>query len=108
MGAKTFCNNTEYELAITLTIRHGDTPGSEAGSKAFTLGAHGNTFITYSEGINPYLDKILVSANGQGNHIEVQLGVVTRGSSVDNAFNMHDTVDINKSNDSLVLSFRNK
>jgi hypothetical protein len=107
MGAKTFINNTGYNLSVMLTVRRGDMPGNEAGVDSFSLGSKGNLFVQYSGDDNPYLDGISVNAVDRGNIIASQDFVITRGSDVDNALNMNDTVCFDMQNESIILSFRN-
>lgn len=108
MGVKTFTNQTPYSLNIVLTVRQGDTPGSEAGTQGFTLQPAQSQLYTYSEGTtNPYLDCVVADIDSAGNVIGSQQAVTIRSSAVDNALNMNNTVVFGLQGQSLVVGYSN-
>jgi hypothetical protein len=107
MGAKTFRNATQYDLSIMLTVRRGDQPGNEEGTKSFSLSKGQRQFVEYSSGANPYLDGIAVNAVEYGNIVASQEFVITRGSQVDNEFNTNKCIDISMNETNITLSFHN-
>ena len=109
MGAKTFRNSSPYQMAVTLTVRQGDTPGKEAGIMTFALGPNQSQWVNYSGDDNPYLDAIAVMATtpNAGGIVAAQDIVLTRGSQIDNEFNTNNQVNIAVNGASIVLSFAN-
>ena len=109
MGAKTFHNSTSYHMAVTLTVRQGDSPGHEAGITTFPLSPGQTQSVQYSDDANPYLDAIAVMATtpGTGGIVAAQDIVLTRGSQIDNEFNTNDQVNIGVNGSSIVLNFEN-
>jgi hypothetical protein len=107
MAAKTFVNETKYDLSVMLTVRKGDRPGTDTAPVAFTLEHGKRRSIGYGDAHSPYLDGIAANAVDRGNIIASQDFVITRGSGVDNSLNTHDTVVFSMEGVSLALSFRN-
>ncbi|WP_208309466.1 hypothetical protein [Hymenobacter defluvii] len=108
MGAKNFTNQTPYAIAVTLTIRNGDIPGSEAGTQEFSLNPGHNQLYTYSQGTtNPYLDSVVAVVDSGGNIIASQQAVTIRSSVVDDALNTNNTVVFTLQNQSLIVSYSN-
>ena len=102
MGAKTFENNTQYALAVMLTVRSDPT-----NTKSFALDPHGRQAVRYSDDHNPYLDGILVDVVDKGNSISRQDFILHPGSTLETEVNTHDTVIFNLTGDSLVMGFGN-
>lgn len=108
MGAKTFTNNTPFEISITLTVRNGNTPGSEIGTQEFDLAPGQTQFYTYSQGpTNPYLDGLVAVVDSGGNVIASQQAVTIRSSAVDDALNRNNAVVFTIQNQSLVVNYNN-
>lgn len=108
MGVKTFLNQTPYPLSIMLTVRKGDTPGSEAGTQGFLVDAGQSQVYTYSEGAtNPYLDGLVADIDSAGGIIAAQQAVTVRSSAVDDALNTNNTVVFSLQGQSLVVGYRN-
>lgn len=108
MGVKTFLNQTPYPLSIMLTVRKGDTPGSEAGTQGLIVDAGQSQVYTYSEGsTDPYLDGLVVDIDSAGGIIGAQQAVTVRSSAVDDALNTNNTVVFSLQGQSLVVSYSN-
>lgn len=107
MASKYFDNQTGYALSVMLTVRRGDTPGSDIDPVNFTLDKGKGQSVGYGDDSNPYLDGIAVNAVDNGNIIASQQFVITRGSSLDNDMNTNDRVAFALEDDALVLHFSN-
>lgn len=107
MASKYFDNKTGYDLSVMLTVRHGDTPGSDLAPVNFTLDKGAGQSISYGDDSNPYLDGIAVNAVDRGNIIASQQFVITRGSSIDNDMNTNDHIAFALDDDAMILQFSN-
>jgi hypothetical protein len=108
MGTKNFINQTPYPLHITLTVRSGDTPGTEVGTQEFELASLQSQLYTYClDNTNPYLDGLVVVADSTGNIIASQQAVTIRSSSVDDALNTNNTLTFSLHGQSLVVDYSN-
>lgn len=106
-GQKQFVNNTPDFLSVQITPRIGDTPGNEGPPVNFSLAPGQSADPIYGNDQNPFVDGISVNIVENGNITATQEFVLTRGSTVDNDFNMNGTVIFNLVGNSIVMAFSN-
>lgn len=108
MAQKLMVNQTSYTINGTITVRSGSTPGGqEFGQVPFTLQPNSQMMIPYGDANDPYVDQLEVSAMTNGAVILADQIVITRGSQLDNEFNMNDTVYIGLTGQSFVVTTAN-
>lgn len=107
MAQKLMVNNTSYTIEGTITVRSGSTPGADIGTVQFTLSPNSQQMVPYGDANDPYMDALTVSAVANGSIILSDQIVITRGSSLDNEFNMNDTIYIAISNNNFVITSNN-
>ncbi len=98
-GSKTFINNTDKDVNITLFIRAGDNPQDEGGIEMVSVPKHGGRVDQIFDG-DPgslgyvYLNGLLIEWQAGPDLIGVSRKVATRGDAWDNVLNTNDTVTI--------------
>lgn len=109
MAQKLFVNNTGLQVTGQITVRTGDTPGQDLNDVSFTLSANEGTqqYVTYGDASSPYMDALEISAEADGAVLLSQQIVIARGSSLDNEFNMNDTIYIGLANNQLAVTTAN-
>jgi hypothetical protein len=107
MGAKTFRNQTNSSLTLTLFVRKGDNPANLLNVQSLTLGAGQAQSYTYSDSSNPYLNGMGATTTGGQDAISSYQYVIQRGSAVDNLYNQNNTVTVSMSGHSLVVQSSN-
>lgn len=97
-GRKTFVNQTDKNINITMFIRAGDSPEDEGGSEIVSVSAHGQVEYIYEGEPGSlgyvYLNGLLVEWQEGSDMIGVSRKVVTRGDAWDNVMNTNNTVTI--------------
>ena len=106
-GQKLFIDNTGYHIDVTLYIRKSSNPINQAGTKDFSLNNGQSLWVTYGDNINIYLNGFMVTAVHDGEIVAQQEIIVTRGSPLDNALNMDNTVTFTFDGQSFHISTRN-
>lgn len=107
MGAKTFRNQTNSSLTLTLFVRKGDNPASLLNIQSLTLAPGQSQNYNYSDNSNPYLNGMGAATNGGPDAISACQYVIQRGSPVDNLYNQSNTITISMSGHSLVVQSSN-
>ncbi len=109
MAKKLMVNNTNYEINGTIVVRNGSEPGKNAGTVNFKIakGPGTNQSVEYGDANNPYMDQLTISTEANGAVILSDQVVITRGSDLDNLFNMNDTISIAITNQSIQISSSN-
>lgn len=94
-GTKVFTNNSGSALTLTLFIRNGENPGNEAGTVIIQLANGQSVTQSYGSDTNSqFLDGVAVE-------------VVTRGSAVDNLFNMNSKIQFTGNGNSITITGSN-
>ncbi|MCA9924631.1 MAG: hypothetical protein KC421_19785 [Anaerolineales bacterium] len=98
-GSKTFINNTDKDVNITLFVRAGDNPQDEGGTELVSVAKHGGHVEMIFEGDAGslgyvYLNGLLIEWQDGSDMIGVSRKVVTRGDAWDNVMNTNNTVVI--------------
>lgn len=107
MAQKLMVNSTSYIIQGTITVRSGSTPGQDSGTADFTLQPNSQAMVPYGDANDPYMDALTLSAITNGSIILSDQIVITRGSSLDNEFNMNDTIYIAISNNNFTITSAN-
>lgn len=96
-GLKTFVNNTDKELYVTLYIRKGgDLSNGNAGDKSFILPAHcSGQQESYGNDQNVYLNAIKFSWDDDGARLVKEQEVTQRGSWIDDLLNTNSIITWN-------------
>lgn len=94
MAAKTFNNQTQKEIRVTLFVRASDNPANNAGQQRFDLGRGQSQTVAYGDSVNIYLNGISLASVSDGSIVGEQVFVITRGSDLDNQLNMNSVVNI--------------
>lgn len=95
-GRKTFVNNTDAELYVTLYIRNGSSPdGGNAGDKSFIVPAHSSVTESYGNDSDIYLNAIRFSWDDDGARLVKEQEVVQRGCWWDDVMNTNSTITFN-------------
>ena len=106
-GHKTFVNQTGDRLAVTLYIRSGSDPATQAGTQDFSLGPNASEDVSYGSDSDIYLNGLSVASILNGQVSGAQDFVATRGSALDDLFNRNSIIQINFANEGFQLSSRN-
>jgi hypothetical protein len=96
-GRKLFVNGTPNTLTATIAIRMGDNPANSAGKQTFTLNPGQQSWITYGNDSNIYMNGISVVTIANGAVIGEQEFVVQRGGNLDNMLNKSNVIQFNGS-----------
>jgi hypothetical protein len=108
MAQKLMVNQTNYTINGTLTVRSGNNPGGqEWGQVPFILQPNSQEMVPYGDANDPYVDQLEISAMTDGAVLLTDQIVITRGSALDNQFNMNDTVYINISAQNVEITTAN-
>jgi hypothetical protein len=109
MAQKLFVNNTAYTVNGNLGVRLGSTPGQELNSVDFTLspGPNSQQYVQYGDANDPYMDELELTAIADGGAILSDQVVLQRGGSVDNEFNMNDTIYVAMQGNNFVITTAN-
>lgn len=109
MARKLMVNNTDYEINGTIVVRKGSQPGEDDGAVDFKLAKGPGTqeFVNYGSEQNPYVDQLTISAMTNGAVVLSDQIVITRGSELDNMFNMNDTIYIALDGESVKITSGN-
>jgi len=103
-GRKLFVNNSGQDLQVTLFIRMSENPANNAGTKPFHLGRSQSTWVDYGDDQNIYLNGISIVSVYQGQIQARQEFVITRGSDLDNQFNMNNCVSFGFANGGFTIA----
>lgn len=109
MAQKLFVNNTPYTVNGDIGVRQGSQPGNELNSVQFTLdpGPGTQKMVPYGDPSDPYMDSLQLTAIADGGAIVSNQIILIRGSSLDNEFNMNDTIYIALQNNMFVVTSGN-
>lgn len=94
-GVKLFINSTPVNLNVTLVIRMGDNPANTAGRQSFSLSPGQESWITYGNDSDVYLNGVSVVSIANGAVTGEQEFVVQRGGDLDNVLNMFNVIQFN-------------
>jgi len=106
-GKKTFHNQTNCNLSLTLYIREGDNPANNAGTQDIALSPYESKVVNYGDSHNIYLNGIVLVALLKGEVMSRQEFVVTRGSQLDDKLNRNSIIEIVFQNDFLDINGHN-
>ncbi|MCD1257241.1 hypothetical protein B5M42_000130 [Paenibacillus athensensis] len=93
-GRKTFHNQTNHNLSLTLYIREGENPSNSAGTQDMALSPYESKVVEYGNSRNIYLNGFVLVALLNGEIMSRQEFVVTRGSQLDDKLNRNSIIDI--------------
>ena len=92
-GKKTFVNNSNEALVVTLYVRKGADPGNgNAGEVQFKIPAHGTHVQSYGDSNNIYLNGISFSWDDDGAKLTKTQVVVRRGCWWDDVMNTNSVI----------------
>ena len=106
-GIKTFINNSQATLQITLFIREGDNPINQDGTSSFALNPGESKIITYGNDQNIFLNGVLLFTIFQGDLYSKIQFVTLRESELDNLLNTNNEITITDELTDYVLSGSN-
>ena len=98
-GSKTFINNSNYELSLTLIVRNGDDPANgnvEGQNVTFTLAAGTQAVQSYGNKKHIYLNGLSYAWTDDDARLEKTQTVKGRGSWLDDLLNTNSIITINK------------
>ncbi len=108
MVQKLFINQTNYMVNGIIVVRQGDNPGTDLPTTVnFTVEANSQQMVPYGDANDPYVDQLTLSGLADGGLVLSDQIVMTRGSALDNLFNMNDTVTITLEASSFVITTSN-
>jgi hypothetical protein len=93
-GRKLFMNGTDKQIKVTLFIRAGDNPANSAGNQTFDLSPHQQSWVSYGNNNNIYLNGFSVVSLFNGELEAEQQFVIHRGGPLDNQLNMNNVVQL--------------
>ena len=97
-GTKTFVNETDKDINVTMFIREGGSPEDEGGTEVVSVRAGGQTEAVYEGELGPegfvFLNALLIEWEYDTNRVGVSRRVVRRGDAWDATLNTNDTVII--------------
>jgi hypothetical protein len=106
-GVKTFANQTDAPLTMTLFVRAGDNPANYAGTMAFSLNPHESKTIEYGNAQNVYVNGYVLISAFNGEIMTKQEVVTVRGCPLDNQFNMNSKFEVGLQAGTFVINAHN-
>ncbi|MEM1485117.1 hypothetical protein V6615_09590 [Oscillospiraceae bacterium PP1C4] len=106
-GEKRFTNNTHIDLQVALTVRARSNPEHDLACVPFFLDEHETKTIKYGNDENPYLNAIVARSTSNHQLTATKLGVIERGSAIDNLLNTHNHITFTLVNQSIVITGSN-
>ena len=91
---KLFKNGSDKQIKVTLFVRAGDNPANSAGNQSFDLGPHQQSWVTYGNNQNIYLNGLSVVSLFDGELEAEQQFVIKRGGPLDNVLNKNNVVQV--------------
>ena len=91
-GVKTFINLSNYELHITIYVRHGPDPHNQARDQDVDIGPGASEIVWYGNESDIYLNGFQIVGMIGGDVTFTRHIVIDRGSKLDNALNMNNTL----------------
>ncbi|KPJ90231.1 MAG: hypothetical protein AMJ53_14365 [Gammaproteobacteria bacterium SG8_11] len=91
---KTFTNQSDVELTMTLLIRKGEDPQENYGTKIVTLTPKSTKGVEFGNDKNAYLNGIRIEASCNGSTLLLEQRVYHRDSEFDQILNNYNNVVI--------------
>jgi hypothetical protein len=95
-GAKTFINNSQAILQITLFVRQGVNPVNQDGTATFTLNPGQSLSVQYGNEQNPFLNGFTLFTILNGDLYSKVQFVTVRESELDDLLNTNDFISFTK------------
>lgn len=101
MGNKTFFNNTDSDIIITLVVRFGDNPWNNEETHSFTVEA--GQELDYDYGDQPYLNSLELRSSSSPDDIFGVYQVESRGDDIDDRLNTRRHFEIYREDNTLTF-----
>ncbi|WP_144510335.1 hypothetical protein [Bacillus sp. FJAT-22090] len=107
MAEKTFINNTEATLQITIFVREGELPFNQDGTVSFSLNPGQTLVVPYGDDINIFLNGIIIFTISEGDLFSSVQFVTVQSSELDDLLNTNSVITITKVQTEYVISGSN-
>ncbi|WP_260858029.1 hypothetical protein [Bacillus sp. FJAT-22090] len=104
MAEKTFINNTEATLQITIFVREGELPFNQDGTVSFSLDPGQTLIVPYGNEMNIFLNGIIIFTIFEGDLFSSVQFITMQSSELDDLLNTNDTITITKVQTDYVIS----
>ncbi len=106
-GVKDFENRTDLTLSVTIHVRAGANPDTEAGEQTFGLRPWQSSMVSYGNSRDIYLNGLEVMTLTDGKVTAQQQFVARRGSPFDDILNKNNHVIIQRQGDAFTITSHN-
>jgi hypothetical protein len=104
---KTLVNSSSQPISVTLLVRGGASPATQAGTVVADLAAGASDCVAYGSARDIYLNGVTVTSGDPGDVYTQQVAITKRGSALDNTLNLNSFVVFTFSNSVFTITGHN-